>query len=206
MNSSVIWRRCAAAHAAVDRLDRLGPAEQRADPAREVVERVAVLGEDDQLAPLLAVASVARVLSSRIVRSSDHLRSVSDARTRAAALIRSREVEQLGVELLDRPRRGRRVDELVLDSSSSSAENSSSSNSSRSLMASAALGSATAAAGEDLLLAALEPLGAALQRAVDRLRARRQPPLQDREREPDGVAALAVELVGPVHPFADVGR
>ena len=44
----------AAAHAAVDRLDRLGPAEQRADPAREVVERVAVLGEDDQLAPLIA--------------------------------------------------------------------------------------------------------------------------------------------------------
>ena len=45
-----------AAHAAVDRLDRLGPAEQRSDPAREVVERVAVLGEDDQLAPLVARA------------------------------------------------------------------------------------------------------------------------------------------------------
>ena len=73
-------------------------------------------------------------------------------------------------------------------------------------MTSAALGSATVAAGEDLLLAALEPRGAALQRAVDRLRARRQPALQDGEREADRVAALAVELVGAVHPLAHVGR
>ena len=41
-----------AADAAVDRDDRLGPAEQRAELVDEVVEGVAVLGEDDQLPPL----------------------------------------------------------------------------------------------------------------------------------------------------------
>ena len=41
---------------------------------------------------------------------------------------------------------------------------------------------------------------------VDRLRAGRQAALQDGEREADGVAALAVQLLGAVHPLADVVR
>ena len=41
-----------AADPAVDGHDRLGPAERDPDPLREVVERVAVLGEDDELAGL----------------------------------------------------------------------------------------------------------------------------------------------------------
>jgi hypothetical protein len=40
-----------ARQAAVDRDDRLGTAEERADPLDEVVEGVAVFGEDDELAP-----------------------------------------------------------------------------------------------------------------------------------------------------------
>ena len=68
------------------------------------------------------------------------------------------------------------------------------------------MGSAIRRAVEDLLLAALEALGAALERAVDRLRAGRQPALQDGEGEADRVAALAVELLGAVHPLADVRR
>ena len=39
-----------AAHAAVDDDDRLGPPEQGADPLGQVVQGVAVLGEDDELA------------------------------------------------------------------------------------------------------------------------------------------------------------
>ena len=122
-----------------------------------------------------------------------------------AALIRSRELEQLGVELLDRPRGGRRVDELLLDLLDllggvlvvvELVDR-------RSTSAASAL---AVGAVEDLLLAALQPLGAAHQRPVDRLRAGRQPALQDGEREADRVAALAVELLGAVHALADVGR
>ena len=102
------------------------------------------------------------MLSSRIVRSSDHLRSVSDARTRAAALIRSRKFEQLGVELLDRARGGRGVDELVLDllellgGELVIVELVEVADRVRGLWL------CDRAAGEDLLLAALEAFGAAL--------------------------------------------
>ena len=59
-------------------------------------------------------SSVASVSSSRIVRSSDHLLSVSDVADRARERGQVGEVEQLGVELLDRLRSGGGVDELLL--------------------------------------------------------------------------------------------
>ena len=141
--------------------------------------------------PAPAVASV----SSRIVRSSDHLRSVSDARTRAAAVDQVAQVEQLGVELLDGARRGRRVDELVLDvlellggelvvvelveAADRRPRHS---------------GSAIAPPARTSCLRRSRRSALRSQRAIDRLRARGEPALQDGEREADRVAALAVEL------------
>ena len=104
-----------AAHAAVDRLHRLRPAEQRPDPAREVVERVAVLGEHDQLAPLLAGS----IRGERVVlEDRPQLRPLAIGLRRPDArsgLDQIAQFQQLGLELLDRPRRGRRVDQLLLD-------------------------------------------------------------------------------------------
>jgi hypothetical protein len=80
-----------AAHTAVDRLDGLMPAEQRADPAREGYSSVSRCSVKTMSLRCSSPApDVARVLSSRIVRSSDHLRSVSDARARAATSMSAR--------------------------------------------------------------------------------------------------------------------
>ena len=153
-----------AAHAAVDRLDGLGPAEQRADPAHEVVQRVAVLGEDDELAP--PVRSVARDGERVVLEDRAQLRplavGVRCAHSRGG-LDEVAQIEELGVELLDGARRGRRVDELILDVLE--------------LLGGELvvvelvevtddvrrLGLGDQAAVEDLLLAALEALGSALR-------------------------------------------
>ena len=49
-----------AAHSAVDRLDGLRSAQERSDPAGEVVQSVAMLGEDDELASLVIGTRPAR--------------------------------------------------------------------------------------------------------------------------------------------------
>ncbi len=50
----------------MDRDDRLRPPEERADPLDEIVERVAVLGEDDELAPsATGIAHLGRLLEER---------------------------------------------------------------------------------------------------------------------------------------------
>ena len=195
-----------AAHPTVNRLDRLRPAQQGADPSREVLERVAVLGEDDQLAPLVARAGAGERVS---LEDRAQLRPLAvgvggaDAR---GSLDQIGEVEQLCIQLLDGARRSRRVDQLVFEVFDLlggelvvvelfyPADG----------LGRLRLGDHPAL--EHLLLAALEAPGPALQRPQDRLRARRKPALQDREREADGIAALAVELGGTVHPLSDVGR
>ena len=167
-----------------------------------------MLGEDDELASLVGVGS-ARHGERVVLEDRAQLRplavGVRCAHSRGG-LDEVAQVEEFRVELLDGARRGRRVDELILDVLE--------------LLGGELvvvelvevtdhvrrLGLGDHAALEDLLLAALEALGPALQRAVDRLRAGRQPALQDGEGEADGVAALAVELRGAVHPLADVRR
>ena len=105
---------------------------------------------------------------------------------------RGAQVEKLRIELLDGARRGGRVDELILNVLELLG---------RELVVVELvevtddvrrLGLREHATIEDLLLATLKTLGPALQRPVDRLRTGRQPALQDREREPNRVAALAV--------------
>ena len=48
-------------HSAMDSHDCLGPAKERADSRGQVVERVAVLGEDDELASLAAPVDVSEI-------------------------------------------------------------------------------------------------------------------------------------------------
>jgi IS4 transposase len=57
------------------------------------------------------------------------------------------------------------------------------------------------AAREDLLLATPDTIGPALQRAIDRLRARGEPPLQDGESEPTVLRRLPSSLAARFIPW-----
>ena len=72
------------ADTAVDRDDRLGRPRKARSLLDEVVERVAVLGEDDQLAGGPVRSNISGV-SSRRPESSSHFRSVPDCRTCSAS-------------------------------------------------------------------------------------------------------------------------
>ena len=153
------------AHASVDRLDRVRLAEQGADLALEVVQGVAVLGEDDELPrPPVAVRGQRVVLEDR-----GQLGPLAVGAGLADLLGGLDEVGQLdefGVELLDRLRGGGRVHHVFLE-----------------LLqlfgvvlvlveladVDGGLGVAVGAV-EDLGLLALQPLAAADEAPVDRLR------------------------------------
>ncbi|MEI2713853.1 MAG: hypothetical protein V9G04_11350 [Nocardioides sp.] len=82
----------------------------------EVVEGVAVLGEDDELARLTRSPSVVSALSWRIVDSSVHLRSVADVAHLLGGLGRGlRSSSSSAFELLDGLGRGGCVEQLFLD-------------------------------------------------------------------------------------------
>lgn len=100
--------------AAVNRDDRLGTAEQAPQPLDEIVQGVAMLGEDDQLAaPALCV--------EHVLLFREEIGELLPLAVRAARPHRSREALEVGehgdldLELGDRLRRRRLVDQLVLD-------------------------------------------------------------------------------------------
>ena len=180
----------------------------------EVVERVAVLGEDDQLPPLPVASNISASLSwsssrelvpLRVGARAPHAAAASSSRPRSVSISASSSaivcaadawsttcsssVLELGV------RRVVEVVEVLGGSAGSPA--------SRSMPTSPPRCS-------ELLLAQprLEPLAAAPQRLVDRLGRRRQPALQDRSartrRRCPGGPRPRLERVGAVHLLAHV--
>ena len=87
--------------------------EEGAKLVDEVVERVAVLGEDDQLASAAVGSNISGASSSRL----DELRPLAvaarNARTRVGERFEPRERRDLDLQLGDRARGGRLVDELA---------------------------------------------------------------------------------------------
>ena len=182
--------------AAVDREDGLRRREHT-DPPAQVLEGVAVLGEHDEL------LRPPRVREHLVLDHGAELGPLDVAARRAEPprqLGQLVERRQLGVELGDRPGAGGRVDhlldgvlelrgrEVLLVVEGGRIE--------RGLVDGHPVGQVVAPRAE--------PGRPADQRLVDGLRARREPPLEHGEGEADGVLALAVELISPVHLGADV--
>ena len=198
-------------HAAVDLDDRLASSQQRADAVGQVVERVAMLGEDDQLPALaglvehlglwcLAAAPQAASTSRRCLLVA---RARRGPQGREACRSRPRARRSSSRRMPDRrpPPRGLRARHRAVSSMSSA------SGASRPLVRSIVL--VPAAPAEPFLVQTrLEPLAAAAERLIDRLGRGGKPPLQDGEREPDDVSATAFALglqpVGAVHLLAHV--
>ena len=168
----------------------------------EVVERVAVLGEDDQLAAAARRRRASRrVVLEQLARARPTCGRCPSARTRSASCFEPLQVGDLGLELGDRLRGRRLVDDAppraprarrrrqVVDRPRSS---------SRASARSSRRSRAPRSPSRSSCRRALEPLAAALERLVDRLGLRGEPALQDGEREADRrcLAALASPRAG----------
>ena len=204
--------------AAVDGDDGVAAAEEIADALGEVLKGVAVLGEDDDL-----LAGDHRVVGEQLAELGPLL-------VRAAVPYPPRQLDQVGeereflVELGDRAGGGGRVGDLRLDLLGLLAWQVVAVHGAR--VGQVGLGGvlaeqvaqapgevvvgARAAAVAHLAAALLQALVASFERLEDRLGRGRQAPLQDREGEADGEAALLVtgvaQPVGEVHLVADVLR
>ena len=182
-----------AAHPAVDRDHRLGAAQAASDPLFEIVQRVAVLGEDDELAAMAVGRRTSLRGLAEIDESSSHFgRCRSCGRCSASASRRLQRLD-LGLQFGDGPRGRRLIDDLLLglldlvvgrvvEVVESSLVGQGSSVIDRKLIGAALAGAA-------LRAGAFQPLAAASQRLVDRLGRGGQPPLQDGQREADGALA-----------------
>ena len=215
------------AHAAVNAHHRLLRAEQRLDLALQVVERVLLLGEDDELLVRRALRSLdvgprarrgvwfgggfgdcgAREDLAQLPGQLPPLAVLVRVAHRVGERLQSLERLDLRLELDDRARGGRLVEDLllgggdlvirglfeVLDV----------------LLVELAFRHRRELARPlhrlHLAQAAFEALSAPAQRLVDRLGRRGEAPLQDREREADGAGALLVlKGLGPVELLAHV--
>ena len=103
-----------AAHAAVNDDDGLRSPDQRPNLLGEIIQRVAMLGEDDELAAMARRRRTSRCCSARSRESSSHLRSVPDWRTRSAVRSKSCQLSDLGPQFGDGPGGGCLIDDPLL--------------------------------------------------------------------------------------------
>ncbi len=202
-----------AAHPAMDRHDRLRPAEQGADLVDQVVQGVAVLGEDDDL------ATFPRVTTDQALVGQDGAQLgplAVGARVPhpAGQLGQVGKDGDLGGELDDGLGCGGSIDDFLLERLGLVAVEvvphvvevvrvgRAATHELCQPLAQLRLGTAIRH-GLHLPAPSLEPIAPPLQAAQDRLRAGRQAPLQHGHREANGVAATALTLgfepVGAVH-------
>ena len=174
----------------------LGVAEEGAEPVDEVVQRVAVLGEDDQLASAAVGVEHLAAVRTAAPTSSLHLRSVPDVADLARPAPRAASRVAISASSSATVARGgRRVDDLVLEllalvgvevvpdvvvESSSSP-----SNAEQPLLLGVDAERCGAGPLRSSTTRASSRLRRRAQRLVDRLRRRRQPALQHGEREAD---------------------
>ena len=178
----------------------------------QVVQRVAVLGEDDELAAMPVRRRTSRGCSGAACDSSSHLRSLPLCRTVQRLLLPGSSASRFrppARRSCGRPSPGRRPVSSVSSTSASgaSSRSSMSSSSSAGQAGIAVDGRPRRRACRSCFLAQplFQPLPAAAERLVDGLGRGRQPPLQDGQGEADrALAAFVLQGFGPVELLADV--
>jgi len=198
-----------AAHAAVNRDDRLGLAEERADPLGQVVQGVAVLGEDDEFAAVPGGVEHFRVVLEQAGQLVPFLIGVRLPHLQGRRF-EALEHGDFGLQLGDGAGRGRLIDHALLGFLHLGVGSVFEVVESVRVVGGQAGGQVEGdrrSALEELFFpkALLQALAAAAERLRNGFRRRGPPPLQDGEREANrALLSATLQCFGPVEFLADV--